>query len=102
MQLSAVKDKYKHQTVYIIGTGPSLRVFPVDILEKEITIGLNQAYKSLQFRPTYNLTIHPELIPKYEPLRWITKRKGQTIKWHESQAYWFENNVDVLDFSYLI
>ncbi len=71
----------RHEEIYICGTGPSMRVFPIELLKHKITIGLNQFWRYLQ--PTYSLTVHPELLVEYEreiPLskratRWIVKRK---------------------------
>lgn len=47
-----VSDLYRHQKimgsdVYIVGTGPSLRVFPLDALEGRICILLNAAHRVL-------------------------------------------------------
>jgi hypothetical protein len=67
--------------IYVVGTGPSLRVFPRGFLEDRITIGLNFAWEMVEVR--YAMTIHPDLhIPEFLPGReprpeitWVTKRE---------------------------
>lgn len=65
--------------IYIVGTGTSLRVLPLDFLEGKITIGLNQAWKVVN--TTYGITMMPRLnIPNFiegesahHETIWITK-----------------------------
>jgi hypothetical protein len=105
-ELFGIFDKENGKTVYIIGTGPSLRVFPKDFLTGETCIGLNRAYEHVEC--FYNLTIHPELIPRdyvtWYPRTWITKKKNWLTKPKKEQlvlTYWFDNNKDVKDFRYV-
>ena len=50
--------------IYVVGTGASLRVFPLAFLENKITIGLNMAWKVAPVQ--YSITIRPELnIPEF-------------------------------------
>ncbi|NIQ16858.1 MAG: hypothetical protein GTO02_21490, partial [Candidatus Dadabacteria bacterium] len=73
--IQELNNQYQGETVFIVGTGPSMRLFPVDLLAGKITIGLNQAWKL--FRPTYLLTIHPEVLPpNTRTTHIITKEKG--------------------------
>lgn len=77
--VSELYGRHEGQDIYIVGTGPSLRVFPIDLLEKKITIGLNRAWESVAVK--YGITIHPELnIPQFvngedrrPAIKWITK-----------------------------
>jgi len=55
--------RHPGETVYIIGTGPSQRLFPLDFLADKTTIGLNQAWKHLNC--TYSITVHPEHVWDY-------------------------------------
>lgn len=104
MNVSELYGKYKGETVYIVGTGPTLKCFPIEFLKDKLTIGLNQAWKSLSFQCTYNLSIHPdECIPKHyreANQTWITKRKGW-LKEKKPDIYWFSNNENVKDYKYL-
>ncbi len=108
MKIEKLWDRHVGQTIYIVGTGPSMQVFPLDFLKDKITIGLNQAY--LYFNPTYSLTIHPDLIPtnidaQYNT-RWIIKKKltGQSwtnnIRISSKYFYVFENNRRIDDFRF--
>ena len=102
MKVSDLYNRFKNETVYIIGTGPSLRLFPVKFLSSNLTIGLNQAYKYLPC--TWNITIHPELINDDWVERgdiWITKKKHPMPPEPHEEIYWFENNKDIFDYSYL-
>ena len=107
MDISELWDKHKGKTIYILGTGPSVRCYSNlnKILNGKIVIGLNEAYK--YYDCIYNLTIHPDLIPdNRETLvagKWIIKPKGKygDIKQHDSRFYVFQNNKDVYDFSYI-
>lgn len=74
----------------------------------KFTIGLNQAWKSLPFCPTINLTIHPdECIPKeYNGSIWVTKRKGwlknsTPNEWKKSM-FFFQNNSNIKDYSLIV
>lgn len=56
--------RHRGETIYVVGSGASLRVFPTDFLADKITIGLNMAWKSAPVK--YSITIHPELnIPEF-------------------------------------
>lgn len=106
MNISSLINKHPGSTIYIVGSGPSLRFFPPQFLENELTISLNLAYKNLPFIPTYNLTIHPELIDKetWMNYNWITKAKNwlnKPTKKHVEHIYFFKNNKEVTDMSYV-
>jgi hypothetical protein len=66
-------------TIYIVGTGASLRCLPMDWFHDKCVIGLNQAWRHLHC--TYSITVHPELVQQYESERkpgsmtWIIKKK---------------------------
>lgn len=77
--VSELYSRHDGADVYIIGTGTSLRVFPLEVLEGKVTIGLNQAWKMVP--TTYAITMMPRLnIPEFIPdeaprpsITWITK-----------------------------
>lgn len=98
-------DRHPGSTIYIVGTGASLRVFPLDFLKDKITIGLNQAWKVVD--TTYAITMMPKLnIPEFidgesahPDITWITKPSkvgGQCtaaeIEHADAHFYGFENN----------
>lgn len=84
LSISNLYKKHKGKEIFIVGTGPSNRLFPFEYLKDKITISLNQAYK--YFRPTYSLTIHPYLIPIKKSewnCKWITKVKESDHSWED-------------------
>jgi hypothetical protein len=103
--ISELYDRHPGSDIYIVGTGTSLRVFPLGFLDDKITIGLNQAWKVVD--TTYGITMMPKLnIPEFidgEPARpgitWITKPskvKAQCTSEETAYAaehfYGFEND----------
>lgn len=75
--VSELYGRHHGEDIYVIGTGTSLRVFPVSFLENKVTIGLNMAWKTVPVR--YAITIHPDLnIPEFigagarPDITWIT------------------------------
>ncbi len=79
MRIGELYGSAQGHDVYICGTGPSMRVFPIDFLRDKLTIGLNQFWRYLM--PTYNITVHPELLqecyresPKPSS-PWVVKKK---------------------------
>ena len=46
MRLRELRDVYRGQDIYIVGTGPTLNVFPLDFLQDKICLSLNDAYKA--------------------------------------------------------
>lgn len=88
------------KTVYVVGTGPSLRCTPLDFLKDKTTIGLNQAWKF--FRPTYALTVHPELLIEQRgtsdlALQWVVKKKKPLadLSFEDERFYVFDTSYDV-------
>ncbi len=71
--------RHRGADIYVVGTGASMRVFPLDFLADKVTIGLNQSWQLL--KTTYAITMRPELnVPEFvagaapQPdLIWITK-----------------------------
>ena len=60
MRISDLYNKHLGEDIYVVGTGPTLRMLPKGFFNNKIAIGLNQAYKT--FDLTYAVTVHPELI----------------------------------------
>lgn len=96
--VSELYNRYPGSDIYVVGTGPSLRVFPTSLLENKITIGLNMAWKTLPVR--YGITIHPDLaVPEFLPgerahpeITWITKHKKTSLVVGEEQLKYAEEN----------
>jgi hypothetical protein len=85
MRIGKLYNIHKGEDIYIVGTGPTARMLPSNILSGRITIGLNQAYKN--FNVLYSITVHPELEVEYRDVlkanpsvstKWIVKQKPPT------------------------
>jgi hypothetical protein len=89
--------------IYVIGTGPSLRVLPPSFLDGRITIGLNMAWKTVPVM--YGITIHPSLnipelmdAPEAHPnITWVTKEKfsdldADQIRYAHQTFYFFRSD----------
>lgn len=93
----------KTDTVYIVGTGPSLRCLPLDWFADKYTIGLNQAYKHLP--TTLSVTVHPELVVEYRAVtpphpqrtQWVVKKKPplENLEVTDPNYYVFRTNYDI-------
>lgn len=83
MKVSKLWGLHKGEDAYVVGTGPSMRCFPMDFFRNRLTIGLNQAWRYGGMR--YCVTVHPELVVEYEKeesgleeqyrTQWIVKAK---------------------------
>lgn len=108
--LSELIDRLKgiQQTIYIIGTGPSLRLFSPEFFLDKFTIGLNKAWQFFPANmpgPNLSITIHPNCIPpnlSESKTTWITKVKKSEKNWelHErnnnlKNFYFFENDDNI-------
>ncbi len=104
-KIQELYGRHPDSDIYIVGTGTSLRVFPLDFLKDKITIGLNQSWKVVD--TTYAITMMPKLnIPEFisgEPrhpgITWITKPSKvksqcapEEIALAEENFYGFEND----------
>jgi hypothetical protein len=101
--VSELYDLHAGEDIYVVGTGASLRTFPLSLLENKITIGLNMTWKTISTR--YSITIHPDLsIPEFLPaeqphpeITWITKYNKtkslvtpEQLQYAEANFYFFE------------
>lgn len=68
MILAELADLFPQSDVYVVGTGPSSSVFPFEILQNEICIGLNDAYK-----------MHPAIGPVALMHHHLYSRQGKTV-----------------------
>lgn len=101
MRIHNLWNKHKGLPIYVIGSGPSMRVLPHNFLRGKITIGINQAWR---YGPlTYTLTHHPELWLEYlntKPRRettWLVKKKAPLgdISLDDERFYVFNTMTEV-------
>ena len=101
--VSELYNRYPDSDIYVVGTGASLRVFPHNLLEGKIVIGLNMAWKTVPVQ--FSITIHPdlsmpEMLPDESPhpeITWVTKYKKsksllspEQFEYVEKHCYFFE------------
>jgi hypothetical protein len=103
--VSELYGRHAGADIYVVGTGTSVRVFPLDFLKGKITIALNQAWKL--FDPLYAITMMPKLnIPEFiegeqarPAILWISKPSKVAaqctpaeIELANTRFYGFEND----------
>lgn len=101
MKLSGIYGQWRGREVYIVGTAPSMRLFPEKYLHGKRIIGLNQAYRYCD--PQINLTVHPELIVEQREVEngkkrpWATKPKPpmKDLKEDDPDIYVFKTSTDL-------
>lgn len=104
MRIQTLDGYFSRQTVYIVGTGPSLRCLDLDFLKSQRTIGINQCWK--YFCPDFSVTVHPELVQEYEAAhrdpfgprtRWIVKKKPPMVhlELDDDKYYVFNTSYEV-------
>lgn len=101
MLISGLYNRYIGRDIYIVGTGPTLRIMPKGFFDGRIAIGLNQAYGV--FDLAYSITMHPELIVKYnghlkdskcKPTCWIAPSKKPPLKLKLDDARYYVYHRD--------
>ncbi len=93
------------RTIYIVGTGASLRCLDLGFFADKRVIGLNQAWRHL--KTTWSITVHPELLPDYDAAaarpgfthqtQWIVKKKPPRadLELNDPKYYVFGTSYDV-------
>ena len=83
--IEVLYNKYLNQDIYVLGTGASVRVFPLDMLRGRTVIGLNMAWKL--WPVNFGITMRPELnIPEFlgegehPDIQWVTKPNKLTTQ----------------------
>lgn len=103
MRICELTDRYKGETVFIVGTGPSLRCLDLQFLKGETVLGLNQAWRHVD--TTLSVTVHPELVLEYAatragepasawPVDWVIKKKHPmlSLRFDDPDHYVFETS----------
>jgi hypothetical protein len=115
VRLATLANKFRGQTVTIVGTGPSMRVVPREWLHSAATLEsplllLNQAWRYFagkRLTHAYGLTVHPELVLEHhgetvrdtyerQKVRWVVKQKPplQTLTLDDPQYYVFHTTKE--------
>jgi hypothetical protein len=89
----------------IVGTGPSMRLFDMTVIDEAFQIGLNQAWKVPGADLNLSITVHPELAQEYlaankdhrlSSMDWVIKKKPpmQDLSFDDPDHYVFDTKED--------
>lgn len=113
MRLSELRDVYRGQDIYIVGTGPSTNIFPFEFLQGKICLSLNDAYKmhpaitpiALMHHEVYAHTdkqdpssFHPYFQNiKYPIVKGSSRKKKEVVDWDNPRYYYYDWSLDIRD-----
>lgn len=111
MRLRDLRDIYAGQEIYIVGSGPSTNVFPMEFLKNKICISLNDSYKihpaitpiALMHHSTYCREGNTESDPlhknldgiKYPVIKGTGKHKTEEVDWDNPYFYYYDWSHDI-------
>lgn len=109
MRIETLYGKLTGSPAFVVGTGPSMRMFPLAALKGAYLVGLNQAWKysrqtGVKFQ--LNLTAHPELFLEYQKAvnwpvlgaaPWVIKKKPpmETLELDDTNHYVYLTRPDL-------
>lgn len=111
MRLCDLRDVYRGQDLYIIGTAPTINTFPMDFFEGKICLSLNDAYKlhpaiapvALMHHEIYAHTSKKALAPfhegmeriKYPIVKGSSRKRREAVDWENPLYYYYDWSVDI-------
>lgn len=111
MRLRDLRDVYSGQEIYIVGSGPTSNIFPMDFLADKICMSLNDSYKihpaispiALMHHQTYcreGNTVEAPLhrnFPgiKYPVVKATGKHRAEDVDWDNPYFYFFDWNHNI-------
>jgi hypothetical protein len=111
MRLKDLRDVYAGQEIYIVGSGPTANMFPMDFLADKICMSLNDSYKihpaitpiALMHHQTYSregntadAPLHPHMDGiKYAVVKGTGKTRAEDVDWDNPYYYYFDWNHDI-------
>jgi len=111
MHLRDLRDVYSGQEIYIVGSGPTTNVFPMDFLSDKICMSLNDSFKihpnvvpiALMHHQTYcreGNTIEAPLHPnfsgiKYPVVKGTGRERAELVDWDNPYFYFFDWNYEI-------
>lgn len=106
MRLRELRDVYSGQEIYIVGSGPTTNIFPMDFLADKICLSLNDSYKihpaiapiALMHHQTYSregnkldAPFHPNFSKvKYPVVKGTGKDRVEMVDWDNPYFYFFD------------
>jgi hypothetical protein len=113
MRLRHLRDIYRGQELYIVGSGPSINIFPKDFLRDKICLSLNDTYKAhpaiqpiaLMHHEAYSRTgasefadFHPLLENIKYPIVKISGKNrvpSEQVDWENPYFYFYDWSLDI-------
>lgn len=111
MRLKDLRDVYAGQEIYIVGSGPTANVFPMEFLADKVCLSLNDSYKihpairpvALMHHITYcreGITPQAPLHPHFHGIRYPVvkgtgKRRTEAVDWDNPYFYFFDWSHDI-------
>lgn len=111
MRLRDLRDVYMGQDIYIVGSGPSTNVFPMDYLRDKVCLSLNDSYKihpaitpiALMHHQTYSREgsrpedpLHPHFSAiRYSVVKGSGKSRASAVDWDNPYYYYFDWSHDI-------
>lgn len=111
MRLRNLRDIYSGQEIYIVGSGPTSNVFPMDFLADKICMSLNDSFKihpniapiALMHHQTYcregntiEAPLHPNFSKiKYPVVKATGKNRAEVVDWDNPYFYFFDWNHNI-------
>lgn len=111
MRLRDLRDVYAGQEIYIVGSGPTANVFPMDFLQDKICMSLNDSFKihpaigpiALMHHQLYSregnshqAPLHPHFDGiKYPVVKGTGKNREEAVDWENPYFYFFDWNHDI-------
>lgn len=113
MRLRELRDIYRNQDIYIVGSGPTANLFPMELLQDKICLGLNDAYKihpavtpiAFMHHSTYAHAGNNILAPyhdnflniRYPIVKGTGRTKEDVIDWDHPLFYFFDWSHEIED-----
>lgn len=111
MRLRDLRDVYSGQEIYIVGSGPTANVFPMDFLADKICMSLNDSFKihpaiapiALLHHQTYcregntpDAALHANFSRiKYPVVKGTGKLREEVVDWENPYFYFFDWNHEI-------
>lgn len=111
MRLRDLRDAYAGQEIYIVGSGPTANMFPMDFLADKICMSLNDSFKihpvvtpialmhhQIYSRDgkTHDAPLHPHFDGiKYPVVKGTGKHRAESVDWDSPYYYYYDWNHDI-------
>ncbi|MGE3771136.1 MAG: hypothetical protein AB7G06_09330 [Bdellovibrionales bacterium] len=111
MRLKNLRDVYAGQDIYIVGSGPTASMFPMEALQGKVCMALNDSFKihpnvapiALMHHQTYcregntiDSPIHPNFAGiRYPVVKGTGKHRAENVDWDNPHFYYYDSNHDI-------